>query len=457
MVGTVRSGQPGERELAYGVRELLRAELAGRELAARTALLVGVCAGAGFVASGIYDHVHAGRPDGTSAKLSLVIGAATVAAACALLVLLGLRSRDRQRRLAAYGGPGNADQRALRGLRAAWISLSTLALALAFLFLAAGLVEASKTDPYEEPDPTLYGTFLLWAAVLTAAGCTGMRKARRNRPGTGTGWALRAGAVGPGAIHPGGDRPGAAHLGKGGGAAHPRRVAPADPRAALFGGLGSEPAAPHRLSTRLSARLRTVSRARAVVLAVAGALLGCGLTGVTAFSGRAFGTGEGLFWTLTALTALYLLALLLELAHYGPRRRYLVLVVFTGIALVGIAWSGFSTSALLDRGRWVTVEVTEVRHQAKGGPRCELRTPGGTPGTDGGGLSLSPCDGAAEGDRMRVFHDPAGETDPRRSEPLGLTGFYAAWGTASAVLVTTATLCALHGHRRRGELGLNRL
>lgn len=424
MTHTVQHGHTGQREQAAHARELVRAELAGRELAARIALIFGLCAGTSLVASGIFDYTHAGRPNGTAATLSLVIGAALILATGVLLALLELRSRDRQRQLAAYGGPGHASQRELKRLRAAWTTFCCLALFFAVILVSAAFTEASKSGPYEEPDPTLYGGFLLNAAILTAAGWLGIRRAHRNKPGKGGKAGRAAGAP-----------------------------APTNPQAALFSSFRSEPIAPHRLSPRLSARLRTLSRASAVTFATLGALLGSALTGTAALAPRALGEGTGLFWALTALTALYLFVLLLELTHYAPRRRHPVLLAFTGFAMLFVAWFGFSTSALLERGQWVTTEVTDVRHQSRGGPRCELRAPEGTPGA--GDLSLSPCREAETGDRMRVFYDPEGVAPTKTEAPLGLTGFYTAWGTGTAVLVTISAAAALYGHRRRGELGLD--
>lgn len=377
--GAVREGRGAGETAAYGAA-LVRAELAARELWLRVALIVGLCAGAGFLASGIYDYTHVGRPDGTGANLSLVTGVALVAATSVLLVPLALKSRDRRRLLELYGAPrGPRAQRALRRSRAAWLTLSGIALALAGLFLASGLTQAFSSDPYEEPDPTLYGTFLVWTAILSAAGCAGIAKARRHRAtGSGAG-ATSADRAGAGS----GSEPGSGASG----------LPPRSPSAVLYSGLGSEPAAPHRLSPRLSARIRGLSRGGAVTAAVSATLLGCALALVAALVPHRTGAGQGLFWTLAALTALYLLALLLELAHYGPRRRYLLLVVFASLALVGVAWNGFSTSILLDRGQWVATEVTEVRHQAKGGPVCELRplTPGRMTAETEEGLSISTC------------------------------------------------------------------
>ncbi|MBO8184933.1 hypothetical protein JW592_05520 [Streptomyces sp. DW4-2] len=417
---------------------LIRAELAPRELWARVALIVGLCVGCGFLASGIYDYTHVGRPKGLAANLSLGIGAALLPTALALLLPLRGRSRDRHRLIELYGAPeyrsGSEAERALRGRRAGWWTVCVIALSLAFIFLATALTEAFSSDPYEEPDPTIYGSSLAWAAILTAGGCAGIAKVRRYRP-RGT---------------PGGG------LGSGMGTTARRtgRPTPTSPRARLYARLGSRPAAPHRLSTRLDARVQRLSRPAAVALATAATLVGCALAGAIMLVPRYVGGGRPLFWTLLVVTALYLLGLLLELTYYGPRRRYLLLVIFAGIALFPVSGYGYSTSVLVERGEWVRVEMTEVHHHAKGGPTCDLRplTRGAVVENDN--LTIS-CDEDEAGDTLRVFADPRGEVRPRRSQPSDLTSFYVGWGIASTVLVGCAVGAALYGHRRRRELGLN--
>uniref|UniRef100_UPI0034DFBB8E hypothetical protein n=1 Tax=Streptomyces sp. PU-14G TaxID=2800808 RepID=UPI0034DFBB8E len=418
---------------------LLRAELAPRELWARVALIVGLCAGCGFLASGIYDYTHAGRPEGLAANLSLAAGAALVPTALALLVPLRARSRDRRRLIELYGVPNSRGrtEHGLRGRRSGWLGTSVLALAFAFVFLAAGLGQAFSSDPYEEPDPTVYGAMLAWAVILTAAGCAGIAKSRRYRASTGAGTSTYGSGTPDGTGRRG----------------TPRTTPPPSPRAALYARLGGQPAAPHRLSPRLDARIQRLSRPAALTLATSAALIGCALAGATTLVPRYVGGGRPLFWVLLLLTAAYLLVLLLELSHYGPRRRYLLLVLFAGIALLPVAGVGYSTSVLLERGEWAHVEVTAEQHHAKGGPTCELRSlsPRAVPAdTD---LSIG-CDGAEVGDTFRVYADPQGEAGPRRSSPSSLASFFVGWGGASAVLLGCAVGAALHGHRRRTELGL---
>jgi hypothetical protein len=430
---------------------LVRAELAPGELWARVALIVGLCAGCGLLASGIYDYTHVGRPKGLAANVSLGVGIALVPTTLALLLPLRSKSRDRRRLIELYGLPGapgsprspgspgsprsrnDAEQLlALHGRRAGWMSLSVLALFLALIFFAGGLGQAFSSDPYEEPDPTVYGALLLWAAILTPAGCAGIAKARRHRPSTHTG--------GP--------------YGRGTGRTTrgPHPPTPTSPRAALYARLGGRPAAPHRLSASLDARIQRLSRPTAVALATTATLLGCALGGATVLVPRYLGGGRPLFWVLLALLACYLLALLLELTHYGPRRRYLLLVLFAGIALFPTAGSGYTTSVLLERGEWANVMVEEVHHRAKGGPTCDLRPVSARFEDDD--MSIA-CLDSEEGDALRVVADPQGEVSPRRSRPAGMTGFFLAWGGASAVLLSSAVGAALYGHRRRTELELN--
>ncbi|MEU4963938.1 hypothetical protein ACH4RA_13885 [Streptomyces smyrnaeus] len=432
------AGDDTPDDRAYG-EALVRAELAPGELFTRIALIVGLCAGCGFLASGIYDYTHVSRPKGLAANLSLVIGAALVPAALALLLPLRSKSRDRRRLIELYGVParrGRTEQ-ALRGRRAGWWTACVLAFFLAFIFLAAGLTQAFSSDPYEEPDPTVYGALLAWAVILTAAGCAGTAKVRRYRPrpDAPTGGTYQAGTPAPG-----------------GPTRRPPR--PASPRAPLYSRLGSQPAAPHRLSPRLDARIQRLSRPAAVALATAATLVGCALAAGIMLVPRYVGGGRPLFWVLVAVTAGYLIVLLLELTHYGPRRRYLLLVIFAGIALFPVAGHGYSTSVLLERGEWVRVEMTEVHHHAKGEPTCDLRplSPGNVTADDN--LVIG-CDEDEAGDTVRVFADPEGDVRPRRSEPTGLTSFFVGSAIADTVLVGCAVGAALYGHRRRRELGLN--
>ncbi|WP_247746333.1 hypothetical protein [Streptomyces oryzae] len=420
-----------DADAAYG-EALVLAELAPRELWSRVALIVGLCVGGGFLASGIYDYTHVGRPKGLAANLSLGVGAALVPATLALLLTLRGKSRDRRRLIELYGV---ADQRgkseqALRGRRAGWMTVCVLALCLALIFLAGGLGQAFSSDPYEEPDPTVYGALLAWGAIMTAAGCAGIAKARRFRP---NGSAI------------------------GGSSAQPRLMrssARLAPGAGLYTRLGSRPAAPHRLSPRLHARIERLSEPAAVALATAVTLVGCGLAAATMLVPRYVGGGRPLFWVLMVLTGGYLFCLLMELTHYGPRRRYLLLVIFAGIALMPISAYGYSTSVLLERGEWVHVEVTAVHHHAKGGPTCDLRPSGKGGAVSDDDLDIS-CDGNEAGDALWVYADPRGEAAPLRSQPTGLTGFFVGWGITSGVLVSCAVGAALYGHRRRRELGLN--
>ncbi|RCG25993.1 hypothetical protein DTL70_07905 [Streptomyces diacarni] len=458
--GAARGGDPGRRGAASGGvagtssgEALLRSELAPRELWARVALIVGLCAGCGLLASGLYDYTHASRPEGLAANLSLAAGAALVPTTLALLAPLRARSRDRRRLIELYGvpsGAGRAEVR-LRGRRSGWLGMSVLALTLAFVFLAAGLGQALSSDPYEEPDPTVYGAMLAWAVILTAAGCAGIAKSRRYRARAGvvTGtYGAGAGTYGAGAGTYGAGAPdGAGRRGTS------RTTTPPSPRAALYARLGGQPAAPHRLSPRLDARIQRLSRPAALALATSATLFGCALAGATMLVPRYVGGGRPLFWVLSLLTGVYLCALLLELIHYGPRRRYLLLVLFAGIALLPVAGVGYSTSVLLERGAWADVEVTGEKHHAKGGPTCELRSlsPRVVPADTSFSIG---CDGAEVGDTFRVYADPRGEAGPRRSSPSSLASFFIGWGAASTVLLGCAVGAALHGHRRRTELGL---
>ena len=119
------------------------------------------------------------------------------------------------------------------------------------------------------------------------AGCAGIAKARRYRPSSSVG-----GAYGSGTAATGG-RTGPPE--------------PTSPRAALYARLGVQPAAPHRLSPRLDARIQRLSRPAAVALTTAATLVGCALAAATMLVPRYIGGGSPLFWTLTLLTAAYLI------------------------------------------------------------------------------------------------------------------------------------------------------
>lgn len=408
--------------------ELLRAELAPRELLFRTLVVLGLVIGSGCVAAG-FDSYDRGHP--SDGAVSLGVAGVLLAGSLLGLTLLFLQSRDRNRLLRAYGPKGLAFTPPLKGLRGAWRTVSGTGIALGVLFFAAGTFNAFQDDPYEEPDPLVYGALLLWSVLLFGAGGCGWWKAGRHTP-----------PVPAGPAYGYGPAPGAP-VGAGG----PPYAAPEPP--SLYSRLGGEPAAPHRLSARLSARIAGLSRGAAVSLAAGAALLACLLAGAEALLPRLL--GDWAFWPLFSLTALFLLLLLVELVHYGPRRRYSIVFLLAGCALLAVAGNGFSAAVLLDRGEWVRTEVTEVKTPRKGSPFCVLRR---TDSRTELAKPLSPCGGGQPGDIIRVHHDPEGETGPRRTAPSGLGGYYAGWGITSAVLVTSASLTASYGHRRRRELGL---
>ncbi|GAA2089775.1 hypothetical protein GCM10009801_54280 [Streptomyces albiaxialis] len=412
------AGQPGE---------LLRRELAGRLLFSWTLLVLGLCAGTGMIFAGIHDRVRNTATSPTAALGSLIAGILVTLAALALSALLALRSRDRVRLFRAHGPEVLAIVPPLRGARAAWTTVSTLGLLLGALFLVAGLVEAAKDDPYEQADPYIYAALLLWAVLVCAAGVAGIVKARRfTSPGPGTG---------PGTAPVDLAKPGR-------GTARPAR--PTAPP--LYLRISGEPLAPHRLSPRLAARIAGLSRGAAVALALLATLVGGVLAAATALLPVHLGTGT--FWLLFFGTGLYLLVLYLELIHYGPRRRYAVLLAGAFIGLLVVAGTGFSTAVLLDRGRWVDTTVESVRDSSKGGPSCALLPEG-----DDTVLSRRmSCRGLDVGDEVRVFHDPDGEASPRRSEPGGMTGFTVGWNAVTAAALGLALMSALYGHRRRREL-----
>ncbi|WP_432069089.1 hypothetical protein [Streptomyces sp. AA1529] len=414
-------------DAAWGAA-LVRAQLAPGELWARAALVVALCAGSGLLASGIYDYTHVGRPEGLAANLSLGTGTVLVPGALVVLLRLRGRSRDRHRMIELYGGPvGGKAGPGLRGRRAGWTALSVLALLLAFVFLLSGLMQAFSSDPYEEPDPTVYGALLAWAVILTVAGCGGMTRARRYRPR----------ADGPSGTS------------GSGGSARDARLAPG---AGLYTRLGARPAAPHRLSPRLDARIQQLSLPAATGLATTVTLVGCALAAATMLLPTHVG-GEPLFWTLLLLTAVYLVLLLLELTYYGPRPGCLLLIILAGLALLVVAGSGNTASVLGQRGEWTRVELTEVHHPAKGGPTCDMR-PLAEDGIRTDGLRL-PCSESEVGETLSVVADPRGEVRPSRSEPTQLGAFVVGWGLTTGVLVSCAIGAAVYGHRRRRELGLH--
>lgn len=401
--------------------ELLREQLAGRQLARCAALVAAVCVGVALLASATYERVHVGRLYGATADTSLVVGAVLVPAAGVLLVLTGRHSRARRRRLARLAAltADGAPLRPPRRARRRWLVTSWSACAAAGVFLAAGLHQAASSDPYDAPDPTLYGTFLVWTAILAAAGCAGIRRTRPPRPA----------------------------------------ALPADgrtPRTALYAGFRTEPAALTRLSARLDARTQRLSRTAAVLLATVATLLCCALTAAAALLPGVLGGGTGLFWCLVLAAGALLAVLLPELVRYGTRRRYGVLGALLGVALVVVTWYGFSTATLLARGSWIRAEVTAVHHPTRGAPYCDLRPLPGQRTADGtaGGLRLAPCRDFGTGDTPRVFHDPRGQAQARTREPLGMTGPVTAWACASAALVLCGVSAAVHGHRRRAQLGL---
>ncbi|MFI7240578.1 hypothetical protein [Streptomyces qinglanensis] len=409
---------------------LIRAQLAPGELWARAALVVALCAGCGLLASGIYDYTHVGRPEGLAANLSLGTGTVLVPGALVVLLRLRGRSRDRHRMIELYGGPaGGKTGQALRGRRAGWTALSVLALLLAFVFLLSGLMQAFSSDPYEEPDPTVYGALLAWAVILTVAGCGGMARARRYRPRT--------------------DGPFATGTSGATGSERAPRMAPG---AGLYTRLGARPAAPHRLSPRLDARIQQLSLPAATALATTVTLVGCALA-ATAMVLPTYAGGEPLFWTLLLFTALYLVLLILELTYYGPRPSYLLLGILAGLALLVVAGNGNTASVLGQRGTWTRVELTEVHHPAKGGPTCDMR-PLAEDGIRTDGLRL-PCSEDEVGETLSVVADPRGEVRPSRSEPTELGAFVVGWGITTGALVGCAIGAAVYGHRRRSELGLH--
>ncbi|MEU3192576.1 hypothetical protein ABZ686_18505 [Streptomyces sp. NPDC006992] len=420
-------GEDAAEDAAWGAA-LIRAQLAPGELWARVALVVALCAGSGLLASGIYDYTHVGRPEGLAANLSLVTGTVLVPGALVVLLRLRGRSRDRHRMIELYGGPagGKAGQ-GLRGRRAGWTALSVLALFLAFVFLLSGLMQAFSSDPYEEPDPTVYGALLAWAVILTVAGCGGTARARRYRPR----------ADGPSGTS------------GSGGSARDARLAPG---AGLYTRLGARPAAPHRLSPRLDTRIQQLSLPAATALATTVTLVGCALAAAAMVLPTHVG-GEPLFWALMLLTAVYLVLLLLELTYYGPRPSYLLLIILAGLALLVVAGSGNTASVLGQRGEWIRVELTEVHHHAKGGPTCDMR-PLAEDGIRTDGLRL-PCSESEVGETLSVVADPRGEVRPSRSEPTQLGAFVVGWGITTGVLVSCAIGAAVYGHRRRRELGLH--
>ena len=126
--------QPANDDDAYG-EALVRAELAPGELWARVALIVGLCAGAGFLGLGIYDYTHVGRPKGLAANLSLGIGTALVPATLALLLTLRGKSRDRRRLIELYGvaAPWGKTEQALGRRRTGWTAVCVFALGWAGL------------------------------------------------------------------------------------------------------------------------------------------------------------------------------------------------------------------------------------------------------------------------------------------------------------------------------------
>ncbi|OEU97697.1 hypothetical protein AN217_07285 [Streptomyces qinglanensis] len=420
-------GEHAADDAAWGAA-LIRAQLAPGELWARAALVVALCAGSGLLASGIYDYTHVGRPEGLAANLSLGTGTVLVPGALVVLLRLRGRSRDRHRMIELYGGPvGGKAGPGLRGRRAGWTALSVLALLLAFVFLLSGLMQAFSSDPYEEPDPTVYGALLAWAVILTVAGCGGMARARRYRPR----------ADGPSGTS------------GSGGSARDARLAPG---AGLYTRLGARPAAPHRLSPRLDARIQQLSLPAATGLATTVTLVGCALAAATMLLPTHVG-GEPLFWTLLLLTAVYLVLLLLELTYYGPRPGCLLLIILAGLALLVVAGNGNTASVLGQRGEWTRVELTEVHHPAKGGPTCDMR-PLAEDGIRTDGLRL-PCSESEVGETLSVVADPRGEVRPSRSEPTQLGAFVVGWGLTTGVLVSCAIGAAVYGHRRRRELGLH--
>ncbi|GAA1506512.1 hypothetical protein [Streptomyces synnematoformans] len=219
--------------------------------------------------------------------------------------------------------------------------------------------------------------------------------------------------------------------------------------ARLYANNRGTPWAPHLLSSRLTRLVPSLSRAGIAGVALGAGLLACTLAAVTAF--LPVRLGDVTVWPLVALTAAFLLALLMELVQYGTRVGYLLVYAFAALALGGASWYGHHTSVLLDRGEWITAEVTHVGSLPRGGSRCTLQPEGATAELS---EKLSSCRDLRPGDRVRVFADPADRVRPSRSAPAGHGVVYVVGGAAGTLVTASALASVLSGHRRRRELGL---
>lgn len=469
------AGQPGggARPFAYVEFEtLLRRDLSLPRLLLSAVLVASAGLGWALIPAGMEQYAG-----GDAAGGAVCVGAGGVlfGGAASALLMRARRSREVNRLLSAQlrHPPPVAG---LSGLRLAWGTASGAALFLGMLGLGAGLFNARGSGVDSGADPAVLSTFFAWAALLLLAGGTGMRKACRSH---GLPPPAPTPPVGPAPLPPAASasfapyhRTGHAHPGASGpgrsfaaGAPLPlpaRPVAPSvpyDPQASAdhrartarlyANNRGTSPWAPHLLSSRLTRLVPSLSRTGIAGVALGAGLLACTLAAVTAF--LPVRLGDVTVWPLVALTAAFLLALLLELVQYGTRVGYLLVYAFAALALGGASWYGHYTSVLLDRGEWITAEVTHVGSLPRGGSRCTLRPEGATAELS---EKLSSCRDLRPGDRVRVFADPEDRVRPSRSAPAG-HGVVCVVGGAAGTLVTASALASvLSGHRRRRELGL---
>ncbi|WP_062206579.1 hypothetical protein [Streptomyces sp. NBRC 109706] len=429
----VVAGPPPEVRAA--VEERLGGLLSPLRLLGYVVLVGLMCLDAAFLLNAL-DANAAG--DDEHALMSLLIGIPLLAVLTARATVLVRRSHAADAWLTARlrETPGAAPK--LPGRRVLWALVSVASVLLGLVCGMTAVRNMVFTGP-DTDDGYVTAGLASWSALCLVAGVLGLVRALRHR-------SRRApdGAV----AGPSGRGPGPAGI--------PVQPSPYPPHsyrgrmAQLYSSSKTqrEPIAVHRLSRRLSRWIPTLSRAKVLALTCLGCLLAGALAATTAVLPPRY--GDLAIWPLLLLTIGCLVALLLELVHYGTHGVYGVLIVLGGVALVIMAWQGYRELALRDRGEWITAEVVDQRNPPRGGVTCGLRPQGAD---DTLSQRLSGCRDIPVGTWIEVFHDPEDRVPPLRSVPdLTLPRWFG--GIGASLLLGSSLLSANHGHNRRRELDL---
>ncbi|WP_141514545.1 hypothetical protein [Streptomyces zhaozhouensis] len=367
------------------------------------------------------------------ARTGLLVGLPALAVATWLLALL-LRSGHRAAaeltpllRAAPLAAPS------MPGRRLLWGAVSVLGLLFTLVCLGAGAREAFAGSDGEPGDGLVAAALIVWGLLSLAWSVPGLVRALRHR---------RPRWVPPPAGWASGQPPVESAL--------PPPDSPEGRRRQLYANYRStaEPWALSRLSARASRWIGGLSRWGVLLLSALLCLVGCGLALLAAVLPRR--SDDLLVWPLLALTAGFLLLLLLEIVHYGSRAGFLVLFVLGGICVAIMGWQGHQELALRDRGEWATAEIVSKRSPARGGTTCEVRLV-----DDGRLLSqrLASCEREGIGDRLPLYYDPRDRVAPAREVPtLALPAGFG--GVGGSVLLITTLASVNDGHTRRRRLDL---